>query len=66
VNNSYEHPFAEKPERDLTQDEWRVLVSWRLKSVEKRLDSIAKGMWTIAGGIIVGVLVIWLTSGLHP
>lgn len=60
------NPLEDKDPRDLSHDEWRVLMSWRMRIVEARLDSIAKGMWTIAGGIIVGVLVIWLTSGGHP
>jgi uncharacterized membrane protein len=58
-----EHPFSERPPEDLTDREWRVLTSWRLNRVEATLDSIQKALWTIAGGIIIGVAVFFLTTG---
>lgn len=56
-------PYSDRDPRYLSDGEFRVLTNWRLSEMEDRLDSIVRALWTMAGGIIVGVVVFFLTVG---
>lgn len=60
-----DHPLGDKDPRNLSDREWRVLMSYRMEQLEHRVDGLFKAMWTIAGTIIAGVAIFFLTSGRH-
>ena len=56
------HPFGRRPVAQLSDNEWRVLMAWRMESVENRLDSLFKALTTLVVMVAVGVLIFVLTS----
>ena len=55
-------PHEGKPVERLSEGEWRAVMSWRMDSVERRLDSLFKALVTLIVMVAAGVLVYLLTS----
>lgn len=53
------HPFGREPRNE---GEWRVLIDWRLSQLEAKINSLTKAVVTMLIGIIVGVIVYFLTQ----
>lgn len=58
-----EHPYGDRDPRSLTEGEWRLLTDSRLKTLEDQAKTAGRALWTMAIGIIVGVVVFILTQG---
>lgn len=59
--NKAAHPFGGRPDEELTDREWRAVTSWRLDQFEKKLDNQTKALWSVAGSILVGIIVYLVT-----
>ena len=56
------NPFDERDPRSLSDREFKLLIDYRLKQLEDRVNGLFRAMWTIAGGLIVGVGVFFVTG----
>lgn len=61
-NDDRRDRLSSREPEDLTDREKLLLLTYRTQKLEERVDGLFKAMWTIAGGIIVGVIVFILTQ----